>query len=153
MIFIFHTPNSKTQQFLFQFDVAGEAMGILAAHPVVPLVSLHHLDMVEPIFPGTSRPESIRRLLQSAKEDSASLVQQSICYDKRRRWSISISWGYVVKLDRGLLFPPGAGDAHQDHLQLVLEGRPVHLRLQHEAYCPRPLWAALHFRHDGSLVP
>lgn len=35
-----------------------------------------------------------------AKLDSASLVQQSVCYDKSRQWTMSISWGYTVQITR-----------------------------------------------------
>lgn len=80
-------------------------MGLLAAHPVTPLVSIHHLDTVEPIFPRMSRPQAIRHLFESINLDSASILQQSICYDKTRYWSISVSWGYVVQIMRGVISP------------------------------------------------
>ncbi|KAK6271887.1 hypothetical protein POUND7_008970 [Theobroma cacao] len=88
-----------------QYDVYGELLGLLGAHPVTPLVSLHHLDVVEPIFPGMKRARALAHLLEAAKEDSASLVQQSICYDSKRFWSISVSWGYVVQISRGVMSP------------------------------------------------
>ena len=37
--------------------------------------------------------------------DSASLMQQSICYDHTRRWTISVSWGYAVQVIRGEIPP------------------------------------------------
>ncbi|MBA0552714.1 hypothetical protein Golob_023495 [Gossypium lobatum] len=88
-----------------QYDVYGNLLGLLGAHPVTPLVSLHHLDVVEPIFPGMKRPKAISHLLEAAKEDSASLMQQSICYDSTRYWSITVSWGYVVQILRGVMSP------------------------------------------------
>ncbi|EPS62175.1 hypothetical protein M569_12617, partial [Genlisea aurea] len=88
-----------------QYDVYGSLLGLLGAHPVTPLLSLHHLDVVDPIFPGTSRVAALRRLMQSAKQDSASLIQQSICYHRSRYWSISVSWGYVVQVVRGVISP------------------------------------------------
>lgn len=88
-----------------QYDVYGDLLGLLAAHPVAPLVSLHHLDVVEPIFPGMKRAKAIQHLLQSADLDSASIMQQSICYDKKRWWSISVSWGYAIQVSRGLISP------------------------------------------------
>ncbi|XP_039026385.1 uncharacterized protein LOC120159977 [Hibiscus syriacus] len=88
-----------------QYDVYGDLVGLLGAHPVTPLVSLHHLDVVEPIFPGMKRAKAIQHLLEAAKEDSASLMQQSICYDSNRFWSITISWGYVVQIMRGIMSP------------------------------------------------
>ncbi|KAL0390163.1 UNVERIFIED_CONTAM: hypothetical protein Scaly_0373400 [Sesamum calycinum] len=88
-----------------QYDVYGNLLGLLGAHPVTPLVSLHHLDVVDPIFPGLDRVESLRRLFESAEHDTASIAQQSFCYDKDRYWSISVSWGYVVQIMRGVISP------------------------------------------------
>lgn len=76
--------------------------GLLAAHPVTPLVSMHHLDLVEPIFPNVSRVEALQRLKDPIKLDSYGLMQQSICYDKNRAWTISVSWGYAVQIFRGI---------------------------------------------------
>ncbi|KAF8413217.1 hypothetical protein HHK36_001193 [Tetracentron sinense] len=78
------------------FDVYGSLFGLLAAHPVTPLVSMHHLDVVEPIFPNVNRVEALQRLTMPMKLDSAGLMQQYICYDKENSWTVSVSWGYVV---------------------------------------------------------
>ncbi|KAK8562261.1 hypothetical protein V6N13_019708 [Hibiscus sabdariffa] len=88
-----------------QYDVYGNILGLLGAHPVTPLVSLHHLDVVYPIFPSMRRAQAISHLLDAAKLDSASLMQQSICYDSTRYWSISVSWGFVVQILRGVMSP------------------------------------------------
>ncbi|KAM1115746.1 hypothetical protein TB2_006264 [Malus domestica] len=88
-----------------QYDVYGDLLGLLSAHPVTPMVSLHHLDVVEPVFPHMTREKALHHLFQSVKLDSASIMQQSICYDKDRYWSISVSWGYVVQIIRGIMSP------------------------------------------------
>ncbi|XP_028767485.1 uncharacterized protein LOC114731776 [Neltuma alba] len=88
-----------------QYDVYGNLFGLLAAHPVTPLVSLHHLDVVEPIFPNVTRLEALKRLTVPMKLDSAGLIQQSICYDKKRSWTISVSWGFAVQIFRGVFSP------------------------------------------------
>lgn len=90
---------------MLQYDVYGNLLGLLGAHPVAPLVSLHHLDVVDPIFPHLTRVQGLKRLFESVKYDSASIIQQSICYDKKRYWSISVSWGYVVQVIRGVISP------------------------------------------------
>ncbi|KAG7015290.1 hypothetical protein SDJN02_22925, partial [Cucurbita argyrosperma subsp. argyrosperma] len=87
-----------------QYDIYGSLFGLLAAHPVTPLVSLHHLDIVEPIFPAVTRLEALRRLLVPMRLDSAALMQQSICYDRPRGWTVSVSWGFAVQISRGI-FP------------------------------------------------
>lgn len=88
-----------------QYDVYGNLFGLLAAHPVSPFVSLHHLDVVEPIFPNMTRLEALQRLTIPMKLDSAGLIQQSICYDKQRKWTISVSWGFAVQIFRGIFSP------------------------------------------------
>ncbi|KAK4286493.1 hypothetical protein QN277_003042 [Acacia crassicarpa] len=88
-----------------QYDVHGNLLGLLGAHPVTPLATLHHLDVVEPIFPRMNRVQGLRHLMNSIKMDSASIMQQSICYDRSRHWSISVSWGYVVQVLKGVISP------------------------------------------------
>ncbi|KAL6006759.1 hypothetical protein ACLOJK_032254 [Asimina triloba] len=88
-----------------QYDVYGNLFGLLAAHPVTPLVSLHHLDVVEPIFPNVSRVDALRRLFVPIQLDSAGIIQQSICYDEEKRWTVSVSWGFAVQIFRGHFSP------------------------------------------------
>ncbi|CAN8325682.1 unnamed protein product [Cochlearia groenlandica] len=88
-----------------QYDVYGNLFGLLAAHPVTPFVSMHHLDVVEPIFPNMTRVRALKKLTVPMKLDSAGLLQQSICYDKHKSWTISVSWGYAVQIFRGIFSP------------------------------------------------
>ncbi|XP_076883757.1 uncharacterized protein LOC143532651 [Bidens hawaiensis] len=88
-----------------QYDVYGNLFGLLAAHPVTPIVSLHHLDVVEPIFPNVTRVQALQRLMQPMKLDSAGLIQQSICYDQSKGWTVSVSWGFAIQVFRGILSP------------------------------------------------
>ncbi|EFJ36628.1 glycosyltransferase-like protein [Selaginella moellendorffii] len=88
-----------------QFDIYGDAFGLLAAHPVTPLVSIHHLDLIDPVFPNTTQIEALRHFKSSMRVDPGGVLQQSICYDKYKRWSISVSWGYAVQVYRGILPP------------------------------------------------
>ncbi|XP_061361233.1 uncharacterized protein LOC133305114 [Gastrolobium bilobum] len=97
-------PLTKEKGF-HQFDVYGNVFGLLAAHPVTPLVSLHHLDILEPIFPNMTQIQALQRLKGPMKLDSYGLMQQSICYEKNRAWTISVSWGYVVQIFRGIFLP------------------------------------------------
>lgn len=90
---------------LLQYDVYGNLFGLLAAHPIAPFVSLHHLDIVEPIFPNVTRLQALDRLKIPMKLDSAGLMQQSICYYKSNTWTISVSWGYAIQIFRGILSP------------------------------------------------
>lgn len=97
-------PLTKENGF-HQYDIFGSLLGLLGAHPVTPLVSIHHLDLVDPIFPGMSRVQALKHLFHTTHDDTASALQQSICYDKDRLWSITVSWGYVVQIVRGIMSP------------------------------------------------
>lgn len=88
-----------------QMDINGDAFGLLAAHPLTPLVSIHHLDVIKPIFPNYTRGAALEHLGKAAKVESASVLQQSICYSQRQEWSFSISWGLVVQVYKGFESP------------------------------------------------
>ncbi|XP_058739662.1 uncharacterized protein LOC131611819 [Vicia villosa] len=81
-----------------QIDIHGNPYGLLAAHPVAPLVSLHHLDYVDAFFPDMDRVESLNKLITAYKSDPGRTIQPSFCYDHTRNWTLSVSWGYVVEL-------------------------------------------------------
>ncbi|XP_024980923.1 uncharacterized protein LOC112517780, partial [Cynara cardunculus var. scolymus] len=99
-----NVPLTKEPGF-HQNDIYGNLLGLLSGHPVTPLVSLHHFDIIDPIFPGMERVEALKHLLESAKYDSASIIQQSICYDKKREWSVLVSWGFAIQIMRGIISP------------------------------------------------
>ncbi|KAG6504906.1 uncharacterized protein LOC121985634 [Zingiber officinale] len=89
-----------------QYDVYGDLLGLLTAHPVAPLVSLHHLDVVQPLFPGETQAAALRRIFAGpVRLDSAGVIQQSICYVTARLWSVSVSWGFAVTVVRGVMSP------------------------------------------------
>ncbi|KAI3988237.1 hypothetical protein MKX01_012026 [Papaver californicum] len=81
-----------------QIDIRGDLFGLLASHPLAPLISLHHLDNVNPIFPNKTRNQAIEHLLRAATFDPNRIVQQTICYDKKFSRTISISWGHAVQV-------------------------------------------------------
>lgn len=87
-----------------QIDIRGDPFGLLAAHPVAPLVSLHHLDDVNPLFPNQTQLDSLRTITEAYKTNPAQIMQQSFCYWKRK-WSVSVSWGYVVQIYPQILTP------------------------------------------------
>ncbi|KAI9091995.1 hypothetical protein K1719_027930 [Acacia pycnantha] len=98
-------PLTKESGF-HQLDIKGDPYGLLAAHPMAPLVSLHHLDSFGPLFPSQStQTDSLENLLGAYRVDPARILQQSFCYDHKREWSISISWGYSVQIYPTMLTP------------------------------------------------
>ncbi|XP_015881095.3 uncharacterized protein LOC107417056 [Ziziphus jujuba] len=81
-----------------QIDLHGDMFGLLASHPVTPLVSLHHFDHINPIFPNMSTAKALQHLFEAAEVDSQRILQQTICYDRWYSWTISVSWGYAVQI-------------------------------------------------------
>lgn len=88
---------------VWQIDIRDDPFGLLAAHPMAPLVSLHHLEYVQPLFPNQSQIESLRMLTTAYEVDPARTMQQSFCYYRRSKWSISVSWAYAVQIYPWLL--------------------------------------------------
>ncbi|XP_021733389.1 uncharacterized protein LOC110700189 [Chenopodium quinoa] len=79
-------------------DVRGNIFGLLAAHPITPLVSLSHLNEVDPIFPNMSATNALHHLFKSVTADPERILQQTVCYDRWFSWTISVSWGYAVEV-------------------------------------------------------
>lgn len=77
--------------------------GFLSSHPQAPILSLHHIKAVDPIFPSMNRAESIGHLMKPARFDQSRLVQQTVCYQKDMNWSVSVSWGYSVHIYENVL--------------------------------------------------
>ncbi|GJZ90712.1 uncharacterized protein Tco_0662639, partial [Tanacetum coccineum] len=86
-------------------DVRGDAYGLLAAHPMTPLVSLHHLDYIKPLLPKRTKYESLNTLIKTYRLDPPRTMQQSFCFYNRwwHKWSMSVSWGYTVQIYPSLL--------------------------------------------------
>ncbi|XP_047978865.1 uncharacterized protein LOC125220766 [Salvia hispanica] len=105
--------NLSPQMGSHQIDLLGDISGFLSSHPLSPLLSLHHMDKVEPIFPSRDRFESTRHLMRAAAADQSRMLQQTICHHRQTNWTISIAWGYSAQIYE-TIFP-------RSHLQMPLE--------------------------------
>ena len=65
---------------------------------MTPLVSLHRLDAIQPIFPYKKTNEAMKHLFEAVKVDPQRILQQTVCYNHRSSWTISVSWGYAVQI-------------------------------------------------------
>ncbi|KZV56726.1 hypothetical protein F511_25361 [Dorcoceras hygrometricum] len=95
--------NLTPHKGIHQVDLRGDFSGFLAAHPKVPLMTFHHFDAMDPIFPGKDRFESTRHLMKAADADQSRLLQQSICYHRKNHWSFTVSWGYSAYIYENIL--------------------------------------------------
>ncbi|KAK7402021.1 hypothetical protein VNO78_13956 [Psophocarpus tetragonolobus] len=55
-------------------DLRGNTFGLLAAHPVTPVLSLHHPDKVDPIFPDMTTIKALQHLFEAADVDFQRLL-------------------------------------------------------------------------------
>ncbi|CAH9128611.1 unnamed protein product [Cuscuta epithymum] len=90
--------NISPHRGFHQLDMRGDISGFLSYHPNVPLMSLHHFDMADPIFPFVDRAEAAHRIMKSAQLDQSRVMQQVICYHRPLNWSFSLSWGYSAQI-------------------------------------------------------
>ncbi|KAJ6301266.1 hypothetical protein OIU77_015553 [Salix suchowensis] len=97
-------PLSREHGF-HQWDIRGSAHGLLSAHPIAPFVSIHHVEAVEPIYPGLSSLESLKLFTKVMKVDPMSFLQRSICYDRVRRLTFSVSLGYAIQVFPSIVQP------------------------------------------------
>ncbi|XP_058734854.1 uncharacterized protein LOC131606715 [Vicia villosa] len=100
-----------------QVDLTGNTFGLLAAHPVTPLVSLHHSDYTDPIFPKMSRTQALQHLFKAVNVDSQRILQQTVCYNKKFSWTVSVSWGYAVQIFTDHMFLPEAVNVQETFKQ------------------------------------
>lgn len=108
MLLEFFFASSASDPFILhgQVDLRGDLFGMLSAHPLAPVVSLHHLDVVEPLYPGMNRVEASRHLFEAVEVDPGRVFQQTVCYDHLNLRTISVSWGYAVQVYEGNLLLP-----------------------------------------------
>ncbi|KAL3675062.1 hypothetical protein R1sor_025010 [Riccia sorocarpa] len=136
-----------------QFDIIGNAFGILAAHPVAPFLSMHHLQLIRPLLPGRTALDSLKHLTKAMKAEPSSFLQQAICYDKKRSLSFSISIGYVVQVFPQIVLPRmlmrplrtfSAWNRVSEPLEFTFDTRPVP-----KSICKHPLRFFLdHMEYD-----
>ncbi|PKA47784.1 hypothetical protein AXF42_Ash021114 [Apostasia shenzhenica] len=88
-----------------QWDIRGNALGILAAHPIAPFISVHHVEAVDPFYPGLSRLKSLKLFTKAMQEDPRSFLQRAICYNKVKEITFTVSLGYVVKVFPNIILP------------------------------------------------
>uniref|UniRef100_A0A6N2L6B7 Fringe-like glycosyltransferase domain-containing protein n=1 Tax=Salix viminalis TaxID=40686 RepID=A0A6N2L6B7_SALVM len=50
---------------IHQIDLHGDISGFLSSHPQSPLLTLHHFDTIDPIFPKMDKFEAIRHIMKS----------------------------------------------------------------------------------------
>ncbi|CAK9142713.1 unnamed protein product, partial [Ilex paraguariensis] len=124
-------------------DIRGNMFGLLIAHPLTPLVSLHHLDVTDPIFPNMTTIKALEHLVEASKFDPHRILQQTVCYDRWFSWTISVSWGYAVQVFEHNVFLPEAVRA-EETFRPWKKGNAIdtllnlNTRRQHPDPCRRP---------------
>lgn len=88
-----------------QWDIRGDAHGLLSSHPIAPFVSIHHVEAVNPFYPGLSSLDSLKLFTKAMRADPRSFLQRSICYDHAQHLTFSVSLGYAVQVLPDIVFP------------------------------------------------
>ncbi|XP_058220252.1 uncharacterized protein LOC131330632 [Rhododendron vialii] len=89
-----------------QVDARGDIFGMLSAHPLSPLLSLHHVDHVDPIFPNMTRTNALGHLFKAVNVDPGRVLQQTVCYDRSNSLTVSVAWGYAIQVFEGNYYLP-----------------------------------------------
>jgi len=89
-----------------QVDARGDIFGMLSAHALSPLLSLHHVDRVDPIFPNMTRNDALRHLFKAVNVDPGRVLQQTVCYERSRSFTVSVAWGYAIQVFEGNYYLP-----------------------------------------------
>ncbi|KAJ1390863.1 hypothetical protein SESBI_37106 [Sesbania bispinosa] len=88
-----------------QWDIKGDAHGLLSSHPITPFVSIHHVEAVNPFYPGLNSLDSLKLFTKAMRADPRSFLQRSICYDRTRHLTFSVSLGYAIQVLPNIVFP------------------------------------------------
>jgi len=88
-----------------QWDIRGNAHGLLASHPIAPFISIHHVELVDPIYPGLNSLESLDLFTKAMKMEPMSFLQRSVCYDQSQKLTFSIALGYAIEVYPNVLLP------------------------------------------------
>uniref|UniRef100_A0A2P2QL46 Uncharacterized protein n=1 Tax=Rhizophora mucronata TaxID=61149 RepID=A0A2P2QL46_RHIMU len=141
-----------------QIDVHGNLFGLLTSHPMAPLVSLHHFDHLDPIFPQMTTISSLQHLFKVAQVDSQRILQKTVCYDRWFSWTISVSWGYAVEVYDNHVFLPDVLRVQETFKQWrkgsILAGAyTFNTRKPHPDPCERPtVFFLYHVASSGNLI-
>ncbi|KAK8476504.1 hypothetical protein V6N11_061682 [Hibiscus sabdariffa] len=84
-----------------QVDVRGNFFGMLTAQPLSPLLSLHHLDAMEPIFPNMDKTRALEHFFKAVTADSSRILLQTVCYENFNSLTVSVAWGYAIQVYEG----------------------------------------------------
>ena len=68
-------------------------------------MSIHHVEAVNSFYPGLSSLDSLKLFTKAMRADPRSFLQRSICYDRARHLTFSVSIGYVVQVLPNIVFP------------------------------------------------
>lgn len=79
----------------------GDISGMLTGHPMSTLLSLHHVEVVDPIFPDMNRTQGLQHLFNAVNVDPPRILQKTVCYDRSNQLTVSVVWGYVVQVYEG----------------------------------------------------
>lgn len=64
-----------------------------------------------------TRTQALQHLFKAVNLDSQRILQQTICYNKKFSWTVSVSWGYAVQIFNDHMFLPEAVNVQETFKQ------------------------------------
>lgn len=126
-----------------QWDIRGNAHGLLSSHPIAPFISIHHVEYVDPFYPGLSSLDSLKLFTKAMKTEPRSFLQRSICYDRERHLTFSVSLGYVVQVFPNIVLPRELERSEHTYVAWNKLGHPQEFdhdtRKSYKSVCKKPV--------------
>ncbi|KAK8488719.1 hypothetical protein V6N13_130542 [Hibiscus sabdariffa] len=135
-------PLTREQGF-HQWDIRGNAHGLLSSHPIAPFISIHHVEYVDPFYPGLSSLESLTLFTKAMRIEPRGFLQRSICYDHQRHLTFSVSLGYVVQVFPNIVLPRELERSELTYVAWNKLGHPEEfdhdIRKSYKSICKKPV--------------
>lgn len=80
-----------------QLDLTGDITGLLEAMPPGPTVSLHHLQMLDQIYPHIPFMDGIQHLIRAYKAYGVDFLEQFVYTNRRNQWTFSLAPGFTLR--------------------------------------------------------
>ncbi|KAK8518768.1 hypothetical protein V6N12_012013 [Hibiscus sabdariffa] len=138
-----------------QVDVRGNFFGMLTAQPLSPLLSLHHLDAMEPIFPNMDKTRALEHFFKAVTADSSRILLQTVCYENFNSLTVSVAWGYAIQTTMLYTRHSDGKCRRSDAIKHLKEIRVVSHKLEldiEQMMAPRQQCCEISASHDELMV-
>lgn len=101
------------------------------------------MEYVDPFYPGLSSLDSLKLFTKAMKTEPRSFLQRSICYDRERHLTFSVSLGYVVQVFPNIVLPRELERSEHTYVAWNKLGHPQEFdhdtRKSYKSVCKKPV--------------